>query len=80
MSQAAGRYAPYSWQEQVRQALLKTDRAKVPERIKIANDAIDDRMDELALSSDGLEERIAIKLARSTLRALGKLSSILDEE
>jgi hypothetical protein len=58
------------WQEFCVDALTELDPRQIPERVAAAKAAIARRMQELAASRDGHEERVAIDDALNALRFL----------
>jgi hypothetical protein len=59
-----------TWQRCYEQAVLETDRGKLPERIQNAEVAIASRLNELDTSFDGAGERMLIEDARRGLAML----------
>ena len=63
----------YIWQELYQAAIIETDDGKLPNRLRAAKAAIDNRLHELQLDHGGTpEERLAISDALAGLNVLRK--------
>jgi hypothetical protein len=63
----------YTWQKSYQAAIMETDDGKLPNRLKAAKVAIDNRLHELQLDHGGTpEERLAISDALAGLNVLRK--------
>lgn len=63
----------YPWEDVYEAAILETERSRLPERIKAAQDAIDSRIEQFQQDHQGTpEERDAIGSALSGIRILKK--------
>lgn len=66
------------WQPEFHEALLETNRGKLLEKIHGFETAVFVRLQELALSSDHRDERIAIRDATAAIAVLKKTSTSLE--
>ena len=63
--------SPYPWQQHYEAAILETDRSRLPARIKVAQDAINSRIEQIRSDHQGTEqEREAIADALAGIRVL----------
>src|ERR1700680_1409943 len=57
---SSGEVPMYGWEESYKNAMLETDRSRLPKRIKAAQVAIDQRLQEINSGHDSREERHGI--------------------
>ena len=62
--------APKDWVEQYRSALMELDRAQLSQKIEVAHQAIQRRINELLLNRNATEEHLALEDALRNLRSL----------
>jgi hypothetical protein len=62
--------APQDWVELYRSALMELDPAQLPQKIEVAHQAIQQRINELLLQKDGAHEHLALEDALRNLRSL----------
>ena len=67
---SSGEVPMYGWEESYKNAMLETDRSRLPKRIKAAQVAIDQRLQEINSGHDSREERYAIRDAMAGLNVL----------
>jgi hypothetical protein len=60
----------YGWEESYTNAMLETDRSKLPERIEAAQTSINHRLQEINAGHDSVDERRAIRDALAGLNVL----------
>jgi hypothetical protein len=60
----------YGWEESYKNAMLETDRSRLPERIEAAQTSINRRLQEINAGHDSKEERQAIRDALAGLNIL----------
>jgi hypothetical protein len=64
-------YSPYAWQQFYRQAILETDRSRLPVLVRAARAAINVRVEQLRVAPEASDtERQAIEDALAGLRIL----------